>query len=128
MSLSPNWTGTPRCTPITISTANQNLSGAGTITTVFVAGQAGSRIDELVVQAAGQTTTGMVRLYINDGTTNNLYKEIDVTAAIPGYNTKAFRYDWDLRGTPIILQSGLSLGASTHNPEAFVVTPIAGDF
>lgn len=128
MATTPNWTSTPKTGVVSISTANTALDGTGTIGTVFTAGASGSRIEEIVIKASAATTAGMVRLFIHDGSTYYLFKEVDITAATPSGTVKAFRYDLDLRGTPIFLPANYSLRASTNNAETFKVFAFGGDF
>ncbi|NBX74718.1 MAG: hypothetical protein EBQ89_10555, partial [Alphaproteobacteria bacterium] len=68
MATDPNFAGTPLAGNAQISTANTNRDGTGTLGTVVTAGASGSRIEEIVIEATGTTTAGMIRLFLNDGT------------------------------------------------------------
>jgi hypothetical protein len=123
-----NFTKTPRHGVASIATANTNRDGSGTLNTVFTAGStAGSEIFRVVVQATGTTSAGMVRLYVHDGTSAHLYRELPVTAISASGSTAAFRSDVltpDLR----LPTSGYELRASTNNAEPFKVHAHGGDY
>jgi hypothetical protein len=76
--------------------------------------------------ATGTTTAGVVRLFINDGTTSRLWREVLVTPVTPSASTAVWSYSF--RDMALILKSGWKLQASTHNAETFNVIVIrAGD-
>lgn len=100
-----------------ISTANTNLNGTGTIGTVYAAGVSptynGSSISTINIKSTVNVTPGMIRIFINNGTTSFLFKEIivpsvTVSATDQSFNkTIPFEDDFDL-------QPGYSIGASTQ--------------
>lgn len=127
MSTSPVYAGTVKTAAAQVSTANTNRDGSGTLATVFTAGTSGSRIDDIAITATGTTTTGMVRLFLHDGTNARLWKELSVSATTPSGTVAA--YTRSLTSQALILESGWSLRASTHNAETFnVLVTRAGDF
>jgi hypothetical protein len=115
-----------------ISTANTNRDGTGTIGTVFTAGSNGSRIDMIDVQATATTTSGMIRLFVHDGTTAFLVAELPVVAVTPSATNPAYSQQLNTNTMtqflPIVLPTGYSLRASTNNAEAFNVIAFGGDF
>lgn len=127
MASTPNYPGTPRHGSAAISTANTNRDGTGTMGTVLAGVAAGTRVVEVVVQATGTTTAGMVRLFIDDGTTVRLVDEVPVSAITPSATVAAFRtirrYD-----NLVLPSSSHSLKASTHNAESFVVHAVGQDY
>lgn len=126
MATAPAFAATPRIGAVSISTANTNRDGTGTIGTVLTAGSGGTKIDEVVVQATGTTTAGMVRLYLYDGSTYFLYDEVPITAATPSGTVSAFR--GTRRYTYLVLPTNSwSLRASTHNAETFLVQAQGAD-
>lgn len=131
MATNPAYAATPRVGVTTISTANTNRDGTGTIGTVLTAGASGSRVDRVVVTATGTVTAGMVRMFLHDGATAKLYCEVSVLATTPSASVKAFIDTLEAVTTPdlfpLILPNGWSLRASTHNAESFNVTAIGGD-
>lgn len=127
MSTSANYASTPRAAVGQVSTANTNRDGTGTLATIFTAGSSGSRVDDIVIQAVGTTTAGMVRLFLHDGTNARLWGEVPVTAVTPSATVQAFTSS--LLNQALVLPSGWSLRASTHNAETFnVFVDRAGDF
>lgn len=119
MSTSPQYASFPLLGAATISTANTNRDGTGTMGTVLTAGTNGSRVDDIDITAQGTTTAGMVRLFIHDGTTARLWREVPVTANTASSSNAAFFYR--LTGLALILKSGMSLRASTEKAESFNV-------
>lgn len=127
MTALANFAATPRTAMAQIATANTARDGTGTIATVFSAPSGGSRIDDIVVTATGTTTAGMVRLFLHDGTSSRLWREVPVTAITPSATVQAF--SWSITDLGLILGNGWSLRASTHNAEAFnVLVTRGGDF
>lgn len=110
-----------------ISTANTNRDGTGTIGTVVTAAAQGTLIELIRVIATGTTTAGMVRLYIHDGSNARLYTEIPVTAITPSGTVEAFESEYTPT-KPLVLPTGYSLRASTHNAETFLVEATGGDY
>lgn len=115
-----------RHSAVAISTANTNRDGTGTIGTIFTADATdGSVVRRIDICATGTTTAGVVRLFIHNGSTAFLWREILVGAITPSASISAFmrRMDIDLE-----LPAGWSLRASTHNAEAFNVHAWGFDF
>lgn len=127
MAVQPQYAATPRAALGQVSTANTARDGTGTIATVFTAGASGSRIDDIAITATGTTTAGMVRLFLHDGTNARMLQEVSVGAVTPSATVQAWTQQ--LLNLALILPSGWSLRASTHNAETFNVTVTrAGDF
>lgn len=61
---------TPKVSWGKVETANTNYDGTGTVVTVFTAGAEGSRIDQIKVRALGTNVATVLRLFINNGSTN----------------------------------------------------------
>lgn len=131
MALDPQFAATPKLGAASISTANTNRDGTGTLGTVITAGSLGTRLRGVVVKATGSTTDGMVRLFLHDGTTSHLWKEIPVGAITPAANVEAFaavlNESTNPELFPIMLANGWSLRAGTHNAEAFRVLAEGAD-
>ena len=127
MAITAQFVATPKVGLATINTANTNLTGSGTIGTVFSAGANGSRIERCVVKATGTTTAGMVRLFIHNGTAATLLTEIPVAAVTPSGTLPAFETTLVFDGG-LVIPTGYSLRASTHNSESFQLTALGGDF
>lgn len=133
MAIQAQFAATPKVGVSTISTANTNRDGTGTIGTVFTAGTSGSRVDRIIVEATGTTTAGMVRLFLHNGTTAFLWREVSVSAITPSATVQTFSATQssnsavDIGYLPLVLPTGWSLRASTHNAESFNVIAIGGD-
>lgn len=131
MSTSPNFASLPKIGVASISTANTNRDGTGTIGTVLTAGSNGTRLRGVAVKATVTTTAGMVRLYLHDGATSQLWKEVPVTALTPSPTVEAFAAYLNEYSNPelfpLVLPNGWSLRASTHNAEAFKVIAEGAD-
>jgi len=126
MAASPVFAVTPKIGAVQLSVANTNRDGTtGTYGTLISAGNSGTRIAEIAVQATGTTTAGMVRLFTNDGTNNRMFDEISVAAASPSASVKATRISTTY--TNLTLPSGWSIKASTHNGEVINVFALGAD-
>lgn len=129
MATSPNYAATPRASSVVISTANTARDGTGTLGTVFTAGTGGSRIDRIIAHATVATTAGMVRLFVHDGTNARLWRELPVEAVTPSASVPAWSAELLFpSNNPLVLPSGWSLRASTHNAQSFVVVAFGADY
>lgn len=128
---SPIFTVIPICPAATVSTANTNRDGTGTIVDVVTGDTDGTRIDSVVIQATTTTVAGMIRLYVWNTSAHNLFYEQTVTAITPTASVAAFRAEVSRNdGRPlVVLPSGWKLTASVHNAsESFRVHALGGDF
>lgn len=132
MATQAQYASVPKVGIGTISTANTNRDGTGTIGTVFTAGSSGSRIDAINIQATATTTAGMIRLFVYDGTTAHLINEVPVAAITPSGTLPAFSTQLNTNTMtqilPIVIPTGYSLRAATNNAESFKVIAFGGDF
>jgi hypothetical protein len=101
---------------ILISTANSNLDGTGTLGTVLTAASNGTLIKSITCKAQVNTTEGMIRLFIYDGTNTRLIQEIQVPTVTKSATTPAFEYKLDCN---IPLKATWVLKAATQNGESF---------
>lgn len=126
---SPIFTLTPVSSTTTISAANTNRDGTGTIYTIASGGSNGSLYNKIMIKATGTTTAGMIRLYLYGPPTNYLWREIAVSAITPSNIIASFTYELSLQGEDALtIPSGYCLRASTHNAETFNITAHGGDF
>lgn len=102
----------------TISTANSNLDGTGTLGTLLTAGANGTLIKSVSVIPTGSNSQGIVRLFIYDGTNNRLFKEIEMAAVTDSDKNRRYEVHLDL---DFSLKSGYVLKASTELADAFAV-------
>jgi hypothetical protein len=84
-------------------------------------------VDSINIAATGTTTAGMVRLFVNNGTTTFFLTEVAVPAITPSGTVSAFRAV--LNNLALVIPPNGSLRAGTHNAETFDVVPmLAGGF
>jgi hypothetical protein len=117
MATTPQYASTPINGAVNISTANANRDGSGTLGTLITASGNGMRIDDMYITATGNTTAGMVRMFLSNGTTNYLIQELIVSAVTTSATVPAWSQPISNKG--IVLQSGWSLKFSTQNAESF---------
>lgn len=129
MSANANFASSPSTSFCQATVANTARDGTGTLVDLTAAAPAaGKRVDAIDLAAAGAVTAGVVRLFLSDGTTHRLWKEILVTATTPSATVAVWTYSLVLP-KPLILKSGWLIKMSTHNAEAINGMAItAGDF
>ena len=128
MAAAPAFAATPRIGAVSVSTANTNRDGTGTIATIITAGANGTQIRELVLKATGDPADSVVTVFLHDGSSYYLFDEVDLgdpaaaSNTVTGYRTSV-RYDnlflptsWSLRAAiTVSLTSGvimaIALGA-----------------
>jgi hypothetical protein len=126
MATSPVFAVTPEIGMCQVSVANANRDGTtGTYETLVTATSGGTKISEIVTQAAATTTAGMVRLFLNDGTTIRLFDEISIAAATVSASVKGNRVS--TLYSNLTLPSGWSIRASTHNAVEINVYALGAD-
>lgn len=130
MATTPQFAATPRNSSVLANTANTARDGSGTLATVFTAGTNGSRIERIIIAAAGVTTAGNVKLFIHNGTSAFFWKEVSVAAVTPSATVQAAvtEVDCSAPGQALVLPTGWSLRAAPHNAENFHITAIGGDY
>lgn len=102
-----------------ISTANSELDGTGTIADVLTAASNGTEIASVIIKATGNTTAGMIRLYIYDGTNNRLLMEIPVEATTKSAKVHSFSRRITFNRSGFSLKATWKLRASTEKGETF---------
>ncbi|MBK8924706.1 MAG: hypothetical protein IPM74_02090 [Crocinitomicaceae bacterium] len=114
---------------VKISTANSNLDGTGTLGTVITGASNGTLIKNVIIKAtdtgSGSTSQGMVRLFIYDGSSTLLLKEVDIPAMGQSSTDATFETVIPLN---FKLESGHVLKASTQNATGFNVIAEGLDF
>jgi hypothetical protein len=120
MAASPAFAVTPVVGMAQVTAANTNRDGTtGTYVTLLTAAASGTRVAEIVTQGAVTTTAGMVRLFLTDGTTTRMFDEISISAATVSATVKGNRVSTTYNN--LVIPSGWSIRASTHNAEAINV-------
>lgn len=131
----PLFTISPVISQVYITGASTTRDASGPNVFPVVSGNNfGTRIELLTIIATGTTTNGMVRLYLTNpyqgSLKTGLWQEVSITATTPSSTVKTFTSEITRTdGRPLILlNSGASIKASTHNNEGFVITAQGGDF
>lgn len=121
---------TPRIAIASVSTANTNRDGTGTIATICSAAANGTRIEEIVVKATGDPADSVVTIFIYDGSSYWLFDEFDIGDPAAASTTVAgHRESRPYRN--LVLPSGYSIRAAiTVAPTSGVVNVecFGGDF
>jgi hypothetical protein len=126
--MNPYYYGTPTIgNPVQISTANTNRDGTGTLGTIYTGTTNGTVIVSVNIHSPVTTTAGMIRFYIADGTHTYLFDEVPVTAITVSASVAGFQATWQPQ-IPLVLPNTWILKASTHNGEAFNLTPAVGNY
>lgn len=128
-NINPIFTLTPVIGVVNISTANTNRDGTGTLGTVITGSTNGTRISQIVIKALGTTTAGIVRLFIDNGVSVHLWKEISISAISASDTVIAFSASIDLTGEyALILPNSYILKAGTEKAESFAVFAEGGNY
>lgn len=72
-----------------VSTANTNRDGTGTIATICSAGSSGTKIEEVVAKADGDPADSTLVWYLYDGTNYHVFDEWDIGNPAAGSTTVA---------------------------------------
>lgn len=127
MAATPQFAATPNIGQVTISAANTNRDGTGTLGTAFTAGSNGSTITRITVTPVGTTTAGVVRVFMNTSTTYTLMKEILIPANTPS-STNIVMPIVIVFDPPLVLPTSYLIKVGTHNAESFAITTEGGNF
>lgn len=110
-----------------LTTANPNKDGTtGAYITLVTGTAAGTKVNQIDITALVTTTLGMIRMFIYDGTSTRLFKEIPVpvdtaSATDPGWVSS-------VRPTNLILTTSQTLKLSTEKSEIFDVVASVTEF
>jgi hypothetical protein len=134
-NINPIFIGTPNFGfTATITAANTNLDGTGTVNTVFTAGANGSYVRRLRVKAQGTNQANVMRIWINNGSTqttasNNTYwGELALSASTASANAMAGPdYEYPLN---LVLKAGYAINVSMGSTAAggWLVSAEGGDY
>lgn len=98
MAAAPAFAATPRIGFGSVSTANTNRDGTGTVVDIITGVAAGTKIVEVVVKATDNPADSILTLFLYDGSGYRLFDEIDLgdpaaaSTTVTGYRTSV-RYD-----------------------------------
>jgi hypothetical protein len=116
-----------------LTTQNTAKDGTGTVLTVFTAGSNGSYVQKLRVRAAGTNVQTVLRLFINNGSTNAtaanniLFDEITVASTTLSETTALNSYEIPLN---FALPAGYKLNVTIGTTVAagLYVSVVGGDY
>lgn len=91
MATSPAFIGAARIGRCSLSAANTATDGTGTIADLFVGASTGSRVLEVVTKGTATTAAGIVRLFLFDGSSWDLFDEFTIAAVTGGSTTQTNR-------------------------------------
>jgi len=111
MATSPIFASTPVLGFASVTAANTNRDGTGTIVDIVTSGSSGTRIDEIVLQATGNPADSTVTIYIHDGSSYRLFDEFDIGDPAAASTTLA-GYRASRSYTNLVLPTGYKLAAA----------------
>lgn len=111
---------------VKIATINTATDGSGTLGTVITGSTDGTKITSVTIKAEVSTTAGMVRLFIDNGTTIHLIYEQNIAAITKSATVAAF-YN-NIFFDDLILPSGYILKAGTEKGESFSIIAFGGNY
>jgi hypothetical protein len=128
MAATPVFVSTPRNGAVNVASANTNRDGSGSITSIITGVSAGTKITEVIAQAAVTTTAGMVRLFLSldSGSTWKLFDELPIAAASVSASVAGTRVSKTYSNL-ILEDATTQLGCTTHNAESINVVALGGD-
>lgn len=133
MGTSAQYAAVPRVGSANLTTADTSLTAPTTVGTILTAGSSGTRIDYIDVQGVATTSSGLVNLFIFDGTNYILWAQVPVIAITSSTTAPAFQAtlssNVNANLMPLIIPTGHSLRATTSVSQTGVrVTALGGDF
>jgi hypothetical protein len=126
MAANPQFASVAKAGAVSIATADTSRTAPTSVGTLFTAGASGSRVDEINVVAAGNTTQGAVRVFVFNGTNYFLLREVLVPAITPSTTVAVFSST--LVFSNLVIPTGHTIRVTTNNAETFHVTAFGGDF
>jgi hypothetical protein len=126
MSTTPQFASTVKTGVVSIGTADTSRTAPTNVGTLFSAGSNGSRVDEIDIVATGTTTSGVVRIFVYNGSTYYLLREVLVSAITPSTTVAVFSST--LVFSNLVIPTSYSIRVTTNNAETFHVTAFGGDF
>jgi hypothetical protein len=133
MATSAQYASVPKIGAATLTTADTSLTAPTTVGTVVTAGSSGTRIDYIDIQGVATTLSGLVNLFIYDGTTYHLWAQVPVLPITSSTTAVAFVASLSSNNNanimPLVLPSGHSLRATTSVAQTGIkVIALGGDF
>lgn len=111
------------------ATLDTSLTAPTNATTIFTAGSAGAKIEEIVVEGLGTTVAGLLTLFVHDGSTYLLVDTFTITAVTVSATVAPFRAS--RKYANLILENGWTLRIAqtiAGNQSLLRATAFGGDF
>jgi len=133
MATSAQYASTPVFGSATLTTADTSLTAPTTVGTILSAGASGTRIDYIDIQGVATTVSGLINLFVYDGTNYILWQQVPVQAVTSSTTAPAFAAALSSNGNanimPLIIPTGYSLCATTSVAQTGLrVTAYGGNF
>lgn len=126
MAITPQFASTVKTGVVSIGTAETSRTAPTNVGTLVTAAANSTRIDEINIVATGTTTAGAVRIFVYNGTSYFLLREVIVPAITPSTTVAVFSNT--LVFSNLVIPTGYSIRVTTNNAETFHVTAFGGDF
>ena len=128
MATNPSFVSTPRVGVASLSAANTNIDGTGSITALLTGAAAGTRVLEIDVQCAATSAAALVNVFLSSdsGSTWTLFDQVAVSAATVSTTVKANR-NLATYANLILPSASHQLGVASTVAQATKVIALAGD-
>ncbi len=128
MASTPQWINTPRLGFASLSTANTNRDGTGTIVDLITGATGGTRVIDIKIKATGTIANCLINLFIFDGTGWRFFDDIPLALTSPSATVATSEAEATYKNL-LLPSSAQKLGASiTINPASPVnVWAFGGD-
>lgn len=129
MSSNASFATTPRYEIATVTTANTNWDGTGTIVTLFTAGDNGSRVDQIGWGAAGTTSAGQLKFFFREDSEDTWVFMFCIGVDAVTASTTVNPWNGGAANLNIVLAGGAEIGIATSVTNTINVhVTLAGDF
>lgn len=133
MSTSAQYASTAVFGSANLTTADTSLTAPTTVGTILTAGASGTRIDYIEIQGVATTVSGVINLFVFDGTNYILWQQVPVQAVTSSTTAPAFIANLSSNGNanvmPLTIPTGYSLRATASVAQTGVrVTAYGGNF
>jgi hypothetical protein len=132
MATNPSFIGVPNITQVNVSTANTNLDGSGTVTSLITGAAQGTRVLEvnaqIAITPAGASTASIVRVFLStdSGSTWRLFDEITLASTTSSNSAKSTR-NVATYANLVLKDTTQRLGVTTSVSQSTNVIALAGD-
>lgn len=126
MASAPAYAVTPRIGVASVSTANTNRDGTGTIVDVLTGVAAGTRIERVVLQTTGDPADSIATMYLYDGSTYQVFDEFDLgnpaaaSTTVVGFRTEKAYADIVLPSSSWKVAFAITVALTSGVVKAFV--------